>query len=139
MQRQIAQLGVDTPLALGKLYEQAAGLVDQYTLQNNLLMAQMASRQAALISKNPAGSPAQQAQGEQDALYNPQAGGDAGGVLNPTWNAPDYGPDANYRPAGTYHPVTGQIVTPGGGEYTTGGGQVYYQSNKGKTGKKPLY
>jgi hypothetical protein len=63
MQRQIAQLGVDTPIALGKLYEQAGGLVDQYTLQNNLLLAQMAGRRAAAIAAAPAGSLAQQQQG----------------------------------------------------------------------------
>jgi hypothetical protein len=57
MERQIAQLGVDTPLALGQLYEKGAGLIDQYTIQNNILLAQMAARQAALIAKNPAGAP----------------------------------------------------------------------------------
>jgi hypothetical protein len=55
MQNQIAQLGVDTPLALGKLYEQAAGLTDQYTLQNNLYLAAMAARQAQIIASQPGG------------------------------------------------------------------------------------
>lgn len=63
MQRGIAQIGVDTPLKLGQQYENAAGLIDQYTLQNNLMLAQMAARQAALISKNPAGAPGQQGGG----------------------------------------------------------------------------
>lgn len=64
-ERQIAQLGVDTPLALGSLYEKAAGLIDQYTLQNNLYLANMAARRAAAIAKNPAGAPANQNPGGQ--------------------------------------------------------------------------
>ena len=62
-QRQIAQLGVDTPLALGRQYENAAGLIDQYTLQNNLLLAAMAARRSAAITQQPAGPPNQQGGG----------------------------------------------------------------------------
>jgi hypothetical protein len=62
-QRQIAQLGVDTPMALGAQYENAAGLIDQYTLQNNLFLAQMAARRAQAIAQQPAGAPRQQGQG----------------------------------------------------------------------------
>ena len=56
-QQQIAQLGVDTPLQLGQLTEQAAGLIDQYTLQNNLLLSQSAARAAALAAQNPGSAP----------------------------------------------------------------------------------
>jgi len=52
-QDQIARLGVDTPLKLGGLAEQAAGIIDQYTLQNNILLQQMALRQAQAIANRP--------------------------------------------------------------------------------------
>ena len=119
MQRQIAQIGVDTPLALGHLYEQAAGLVDQYSLQNNLLLAQMAGRRAAAIAAAPAGNQQQQ---EQTNATGPA------GDTSP-WLGSDYGQGANYNPT----------APSGAGTYTQGGGATYYQSNKGKTGKKPMY
>src|SRR5262252_1106674 len=49
-QQQLAQLGIDLPLAMGGLYEQAAGLIDQYTLQNNVLLAGMAQRRATALA-----------------------------------------------------------------------------------------
>jgi hypothetical protein len=55
-QSQIAQLGVDLPLALGGLYENAAGILDQYTLQNNLLLAALAARRSQAIAQQPAGA-----------------------------------------------------------------------------------
>lgn len=53
-QNQIAQLGIDTPMQLSQLHEQAAGLVDQYTLQNNQLLADAATRASASATANPA-------------------------------------------------------------------------------------
>jgi hypothetical protein len=50
-QTQIARLGVDTPIQIGGLYNQAAGLIDQYTMQNNLYLAAMAQRRAASIAQ----------------------------------------------------------------------------------------
>jgi|SRR5215471_645300 len=135
-QTQLARLGVDTPIQIGGLYEQAAGLIDQYTLQNNLYLAAMAQRRAAAIAQsalsqgNVAGSPAQ-AQQSAD-----QGGG--GGGEEFTWNPPDAGPEAGYTPEGTL--IANNVMTaPGGGTYRSGGGEVTYQSNKGPRGKKPLY
>lgn len=51
-QQQIAQLGIDVPLQLSQLYEQAAGLTDQYTLQNNQLLAAAAQRAAAALAQS---------------------------------------------------------------------------------------
>lgn len=55
------------------------------------------------------------------------------------WNPPESGPYEGYTPEGTYNPDTGYIEAPGGGQYGSGGGEVTYQSNQGKYGKKPLY
>lgn len=80
-QQGIAQLGQDTPMALGALNEQAAGLMDQYTLQNNLLLSQAAARAASLAAQNSYGSSAAPApsdggggapsQGDQPAAMPP--------------------------------------------------------------------
>jgi len=92
-QRQIAQLGVDTPLQLGGLYEQASGLVDQYTLQNNIFLAEMAARQAAAITKNPAGAPA-----DQNTGTTPTGGG--------TTQPPTVAPGGNQHAGNVQVPVT---------------------------------
>jgi hypothetical protein len=130
-QRQIAQLGVDTPLSLGHLYEQAAGLVDQYTLQNNLMLAQMAGRRAAAAATNPAGSPAQQGGGGDGG------GGDQGGGYEPP-PLEQYGQGSDYNPGVGLPPGT-----PNYGDYTGGGGNqpVYWQSEQPKAPykKKPMY
>ncbi len=52
---QLTQLGIDTPLQLQQLYEKAGGLMDQYTLQNNQLLADAAARQAGLIAQSGGG------------------------------------------------------------------------------------
>ena len=84
-ERQIAQLGVDTPLALAGLYEKAAGLIDQYTLQNNLYLANMAARQAAAIAKNPAGAPKdQQTTAPTNPGGNPITGPPGSGLASTT-------------------------------------------------------
>lgn len=54
-QQQISQLGVDLPMALGGLYEKASGILDQYTLQNNILLAALAARRSKAIAEQPAG------------------------------------------------------------------------------------
>lgn len=70
----------------------------------------------------------------------------------PTYNPPDAGPYSGYVPDGTpnsdgtitasdetYFGDTGApLVSPGGGVYRSGGGNVTYQSNKGKYGGKLL-
>jgi hypothetical protein len=57
------------------------------------------------------------------------------------WNPPGAGVYEDYTPAGTYNPETQQIEAPGGGAYSSGGGEVYYQSNAPQSPyrKKPLY
>lgn len=49
-QQSMIDLGINVPLTLSQLHEQAAGLVDQYTLQNNQLLAGAAQRAAAGIT-----------------------------------------------------------------------------------------
>jgi hypothetical protein len=49
----LSDLATNTPLALNKLYEQAAGLTDEYTLQNNLMLADAAARAAAGFGTQP--------------------------------------------------------------------------------------
>jgi|SRR5215831_19127938 len=77
-QSALARLGVDTPIQIGGLYEHAAGLLDQYTLQNNLYLAAMAQRRAAAIAQAGlttgavAGSPQQQQQQEQPPAPPPE-------------------------------------------------------------------
>jgi len=76
-QTQIARLGVDTPIQISGLYNQAAGLLDQYTLQNNLYLAAMAQRRAAAIAQAGlttgavGGTPQQQQQSLQQAQEPP--------------------------------------------------------------------
>jgi hypothetical protein len=49
----LADLDTNTPLQLSKLYDQATGLTDEYTLQNNLLLADAAARAAAGFGTQP--------------------------------------------------------------------------------------
>lgn len=94
-QTQLARLGTDTPVQIGGLYEQAAGLIDQYTLQNNLYLAAMAQRRAAAIAQqalsqgNVGGSPQQQQQSISDtgdvlATGNEDMGTNVYGGPNPS-------------------------------------------------------
>lgn len=55
-QQGILQLGTDVPRTLAQLHENAAGLIDQYTLQNNQLLAEAAQRRAALIAQSGGGT-----------------------------------------------------------------------------------
>jgi hypothetical protein len=139
IEQQIARIGVDTPLQLGGLYEQAAGLVDQYAVQNAGLLAAFAARRAAAIAAQPAGAPADQGAGAAPPGEAAPAGGDIdlGEGDYDYWNPPDYGPMGGYQPEGI---LTGpnQIAALGGGTFRTGGGDVFYQSNRGKYGKKLL-
>lgn len=52
-QQAIAQLGVDVPKQLAALYGQAGDLTNQFTLQNNLYLADAAARAAAAIQNLP--------------------------------------------------------------------------------------
>lgn len=54
-QQQIQELGINVPMQLGQLHEQAAGLVDQYSLQNNQLLAAAAQRRAAALAQSGGG------------------------------------------------------------------------------------
>src|SRR5262245_60279804 len=49
----IAQLDVDVPRALAGLYNQAGDITNQFTLQNNLLLAEAAQRRAAALAAIP--------------------------------------------------------------------------------------
>lgn len=49
-QQAMLDLGINVPLQLSQLHEQAAGLADQYTLQNNQLLAAAAQRKAAALA-----------------------------------------------------------------------------------------
>jgi hypothetical protein len=55
--QQIANLDTQVPLTLGDLYGKAAGLMGDYTLQQNQLLADAASRQAANIMNSGGGGP----------------------------------------------------------------------------------
>jgi len=118
-ERQLAQLGVDTPLALGKQYEQAAGLIDQYTLQNNLFLASMAARQAAAITANPAGAPGNQNTGEQQNTNDTGGGGGGGGGTKPYEDPVEQlpAPIVNQNPE-----APGQVFTP-----VTVGGETSFE------------
>lgn len=50
---QIGQLEVQTPLTLAQLYEQASGLMSDYTINDNQLLADAAARAAARIQTQP--------------------------------------------------------------------------------------
>jgi hypothetical protein len=50
----MGQLGVDTPKKLSDLYGQAGGLVNEFTVRNNLLLANAAQRAAANLANNSA-------------------------------------------------------------------------------------
>jgi hypothetical protein len=49
----LSQLATQTPLTLSDLYEQGAGLMDQYNVQNNQLLASAAGRAAQAITQSP--------------------------------------------------------------------------------------
>lgn len=49
----LGQIDVQTPLSLAQLYEKGSGLMDNFTVQNNQLLADAASRQAANLAANP--------------------------------------------------------------------------------------
>jgi hypothetical protein len=71
----ISDLQTQTPLTLQQLYEQAAGLTDQYTLAQNQNIADAASRAAANITANPpGGGPAAAAPAAPAAPADPNAG-----------------------------------------------------------------
>jgi len=56
----MADLDINTPQQLSDLYEQAGNIVGDYTLQNNLLLANLAQRRAAaaMTAPGPGGPPA---------------------------------------------------------------------------------
>jgi len=70
--RQIADLRSATPLQIQQLYEQAAGLTNDYTLSENQLLADAATRAAQGIITNPPGAAAA---GFGDASGSTVAGG----------------------------------------------------------------
>jgi hypothetical protein len=71
----LSDLATNTPLALNKLYEQAAGLTDEYTLQNNLMLADAAARAASGFGSQP---------GQFDAPAAPAGGGGGGEAVDPS-------------------------------------------------------
>jgi hypothetical protein len=82
-QQQMLNMAIDVPLQLAHLHEQAAGLADQYTLQNNQLLASAATR-AAQAQQQAAALKAQQdaTAAMQNQQYNfsyPNFGGGGGG------------------------------------------------------------
>lgn len=52
---QLGQLAVNTPLTLSQLYEQASGLMSDYTIQDNQLLADAAARATGRIQAQPTG------------------------------------------------------------------------------------
>lgn len=78
-QQSILDLGINVPLQLSQLHEQAAGLTDQYTLQNNQLLAAAAQRQAAALTASGGGTPASTG-GAPAAPVAPPSGGGAPGA-----------------------------------------------------------
>lgn len=91
----IADLDVSVPKQLAKLFEQASGLVEDYTLQDQQLLAAAASRAAGAITDNP--------------VYTPPPAVD---TTTPTATAtpgPDFGP----RPAAVAPVDAGNVFQPG--------------------------
>jgi hypothetical protein len=123
-QRQIAQLGVDTPIALGGLYEQAAGLVDQYTLQNNLYLASMAARQAAAITAHPGG----------DDTTGGTGGGTGGDLSGGDTTGGGTGTQNPQLPAGPQTGADRQFPDPIVNQNPAAPGQVFVPDNSGIPG-----
>jgi len=116
-QTQIGQLGVDIPVALGGLYERAAGLIDQYVTANNRLLAAMAQRRAAAIAQAPGTSPGDTGPGGPEA---PTAPTDTG-------PAPEAPPSAGQAGEGSG----------GGGTRTTGGINSGFETQERPTAQTP--
>lgn len=96
---QIGQLGVNTPLTLAQLHEQASGLMSDYTIQDNQLLASAAQRAAARIQAQPSAAAPQP--GGVVAPAAPPAGGwpmpdYTGGGLAPAAGSTVAGPLGNY-------------------------------------------
>lgn len=141
--------------ALQQLLDLLAGAHNSYLSNENARLAALASAASAAAGRIPATT----ASSGPDQYTWPGGSGDptgvgAGGDYSPGdagFLPPEYGPDAGYVPAGeqqlldglpiiraqTYSPATG-LISPGGGVYRSAGGQVTYQSNQGKYGRKPL-
>jgi hypothetical protein len=123
----ISALGVSVPRTLSDLYEQAGGLVDEYTLRQNQLLADAATRAAAGIITNPGGAGAPSAQGGSSApSVTASAGGgsSSGGLPEPGPNMP-----VQADPAPPY--FTGGVQPnplPGLGPLPAGFGPVQNQS-----------
>jgi hypothetical protein len=64
----MADLDVNTPLQLEDLYEQATNTLQDYTINQNLLLADAANRQAGIISSRPIASPPSEAAPGGDQL-----------------------------------------------------------------------
>jgi hypothetical protein len=100
----LSDLATNTPMALNKLYEQAAGLTDEYTLQNNLMLADAAARRAVGFGSQPG-------QFDQPAAPIGGGGGEApytGEIYQPT--NPGFGANPLYP--GYTQPVQAPVQTP---------------------------
>ena len=73
----LADLDVQTPLGLSELYENASGLVSDYTLQQNQLLADAAARRAAALTQNPTGAVGAGPDGGVTPLVPPPVSGEA--------------------------------------------------------------
>jgi len=95
-QQAIAQLGVDVPKQLSSLYGQAGDLVNQFTLQNNLYLADAAARAAAAIQNMP----------------GPATGGGSSATGNSTDGTPSGTPSGTTPGIGVgyYDPVNSRYV-----------------------------
>lgn len=107
-QQSMLDLGINVPLTLATLHEQAAGLTDQYTLQNNQLLAAAAARAGSgIISSAGAG-----VGGGTPPVGGgtPPPGTIASGAPAPTLNAAGFAPNTSYADLGT---KPSAIVGPG--------------------------
>ena len=100
----------------------AAGLTNLQQTINDIAARLAQEKGAIYAAKAAAVSPASTAPGDD--------GSQGQDVIN-LWDNP-------YQPEGVIT-APGEITAPGGGTYRESGGDVYYQSNKGKYGKKPLF
>lgn len=93
-QQAIANLMTDTPLELAGLNRDAASLIDQYVLQNNILLSQAAARAAELAAKTGGGAAGAPPAGDKGG----GEGGGGGGYVDPGYDMGAAGgaPPPNY-------------------------------------------
>lgn len=115
-----SDLDVQVPRSLSQLYEQAGGLVNEYTTQNNLLLADAAQRAAQNFMSQPGGNAAAAA---ATGLTGGAGGAGGGFPVQPNM----IGTNSQITSPGTVAPTSDyaffptRVTLPSGGTTTVGG------------------